>query len=271
MKRTIRTCCVALTLGLLWLSGCTSEKDPAPVNCEESDLQVGIDQVQNVSDCLAEDGGVTASAQGGQGDFEYSVNGVDFQASGVFTGLSAGNYVLTVRDAGECEVTSSFTVAVDGSLLAINSITATTAGCESDGGEIVVDAVGEGELSYQLDNGTFQASNTFSGLTAGTYRVVVKDGAGCQIFAEKTILNGTSYEQQVKEIITTNCAIEGCHNGDLGTSRNWTVFANVKEHADDIKRLTQNGAMPPSTSSQSLTQEEKDLIACWVEDGALNN
>ncbi|UII30849.1 hypothetical protein LVD17_21380 [Fulvivirga ulvae] len=271
MERSIRTCCVALTLGLLWLSGCSSEKDPAPVNCEDSNLQVEVDQVQNVSDCLAEDGGVTVSAQGGEGDLQYSVNGVDFQASEAFTGLSAGNYVVTVRDAGECEVTTSFSVGVEGSILAINNINVTSAGCESEEGVLVIDAVGEGQLSYQLDNGTFQSSNTFNGLASGTYRVVVREEAGCEVFEQVTILNGTSYEQQVKEIITTNCAIDGCHNGNLGANLNWNDFTKVKEHADGIKRLTQNGSMPPSTSSQSLTQEEKDLIACWVDDGALNN
>ncbi|MBL6449023.1 hypothetical protein JMN32_22115 [Fulvivirga sp. 29W222] len=271
MKRSIRTYCVALSLGLLWLSGCSSEKDPEPVNCADSGLQIEIDNVKNVSDCLAKDGAVTASAQGGQGDLLYSVNGVDFQATGVFSGLSAGNYVVTVRDVNECEVTTSITIGVVGSSLVINSISTTSAGCDSEGGELVVNATGEGQLSYQLDNGTFQSLNTFSGLAAGTYKIVVKDEAGCQVFAQKTIFNGTSYEQQVKEIIITNCAIEGCHNGDQGANLNWNVFANVKEHADNIKKLTQNGDMPPPDSNQSLSQEEKDLIACWVEDGALKN
>lgn len=251
---------------------CTSEKDPAPVSCEESDLRVAIDQVQKVSDCLSKDGGVTATAQGGEGDFAYSVNGVDFQSSGTFSGLAAGNYVLTAQDGNECQVTTSFSIGVEGSTLAISEINVTAAGCDGSNAELTVVATGgEGALTYELNNGAPQASNTFSGLAAGTHNIVVKDAAGCQVFSQKKILHGTSYDLTIKDIIQTNCAIEGCHNGDLGANRNWTVLSNVQKNAETIKTRTSNGSMPPADSGQSLTEEQKDLIACWVEDGALNN
>jgi hypothetical protein len=47
----------------------------------------------------------------------YSINGVTFQASNVFTGLAAGTYTVTVRDSRNCTSTVSITIAVAGSTL----------------------------------------------------------------------------------------------------------------------------------------------------------
>lgn len=47
-------------------------------------------------------GSITFNATGGNGTLEYSINGAGgpYQASNIFTGLSAGSYNLAVRDAG---------------------------------------------------------------------------------------------------------------------------------------------------------------------------
>ncbi len=78
-----------------------------------------------------------------------------------------------------------------------------------------------------------------------------------------------TFSGTIKNIITTKCAITGCHDGDNGESRNWTVFANVQSNAANIKARTATGTDMPLTGS--LTQEQIDQIACWVDQGALNN
>ena len=78
-----------------------------------------------------------------------------------------------------------------------------------------------------------------------------------------------TYSGTIQNLITTKCAISGCHNGDNGESRNWTVFANVQSNATNIKARTATGDDMPRTGS--LTQEQIDMLACWVDQGALNN
>ena len=46
------------------------------------------------------------------------------------------------------------------------------------------------------------------------------------------------------------------------------IFANVQGNAGQIKTLTGNRTMP---AEGSLTQAEIDMIACWVDDGAVAN
>lgn len=56
--------------------------------------------------CGGSDGGLALSASGGSAPYNYSIDGgVTFQASGVFAGLSAGNYDIVVIDAEGCQTT----------------------------------------------------------------------------------------------------------------------------------------------------------------------
>lgn len=272
MKTIIERISGGLLVWVIILSGCESNKDPAPaVDCSQSDLELTIDETQAASGCTAKDGSITVSAQGGQGEISYSIDSGTFQASGIFTELAAGNYTITAQDENECQTSSTAVVAVEQSGLAINNIAASDAGCKTSNGQLTVDASGQGTLMFMLNGGSFQASNVFSNLSAGTYEVVVKDESSCEISTEKKILHGTSYKGQVKSIIEANCAVSGCHDGSNGESRNFNVFANVQNKANSIKTLTLNGSMPPPGSGYTVTAEEKDLIACWVDDGALNN
>jgi len=82
-----------------------------------------------------------------------------------------------------------------------------------------------------------------------------------------------SYISEVRPITDTNCAITGCHNGDNGAERNWTVFSNFQSHSADVRRRIQLPAtdgdhMP---ASGSITEDEIQTIVCWVDQGAKNN
>ncbi len=50
------------------------------------------------------DGEIVFYASGGTGEYEYSINGVDFQSSNTFSNLGLGTYYPTVKDANSCTV-----------------------------------------------------------------------------------------------------------------------------------------------------------------------
>lgn len=50
---------------------------------------------------------IQATAQGGYGVYEYSLDGLHWQPTGIFSGLSNGTYVISVRDKAECGITAS--------------------------------------------------------------------------------------------------------------------------------------------------------------------
>lgn len=126
-------------------------------------------------------GTITASATGGTG-FTYSLNGGAFQSSGSFTGLAAGNYTVTAKNADGCTGVTSVTVAsVDPCAGVTVTVTATkvdpTTG--QSNGSITATATGGAGFTYSLNGGAYQSSGSFTGLAAGTYTVTAKNSAGC--------------------------------------------------------------------------------------------
>jgi len=150
----------------------------------------------------------------------------------------------------------------------ITSVTSTDAGCKTTNAKIEISAMaGKGNLMYQIDGGVFQSSNSFTGLGAGKYSVVVKDDVDCTSLVEQ-VFSGISLETDIMPLLKLECAITGCHNGANGSNRNWLVKDNVLASSGSIKSRTQSGNMPPIGS---LTQSQKDIIACWVDDESPDN
>ena len=145
--------------------------------------------------CSLNDGTITANAAGGTGTISYSRNGVTFQASNIFTGLSAGTYTITVRDTRLC--ISTTTVTINPFLVPTASAVTADATCGNANGTITITgAGGAAPYQYSLDGITYQASNVFNGLVANTYLVRVKDTNGCTgsvtvVLADSPAMNGT--------------------------------------------------------------------------------
>lgn len=228
---------------------------------------VAVTVTETTAETCTDGGSLTASASGGTGTLEYSVDGTTFQSGGTFSGLVAGNYTVTAKDANGCTGNTTATVGSDMSTVTF-STSKEDAGCGTSNGSISVTASGgDGSYTYKFGSGAFGTSNQASSLAAGEHTVVVKDGSGCETTESVSVLSGTSYANSVKTIIDTKCAISGCHISGTGR-QNFSTFATVQNNAAGIKTRTQSGDMP---RSGSLTADEKALIACWVDDGALNN
>ena len=83
-----------------------------------------------------------------------------------------------------------------------------------------------------------------------------------------------TFADDVKPIIETKCAISGCHNGDMGQDLNWTIFEAFHKRAASglVKYRVTHRIMPPSDSPEGpLSQDQINAIACWSDQGALNN
>lgn len=129
--------------------------------------------------CGQNNGTITATATGGTPLLQYSINGTTYQASNVFTGVAPGTYTLYVKDANNCIKTLANVVVLD---LPAPSLTlsASPATCGQNDGSIVATATGgTGALTYSKDGITYQNSNVFLNLAAGTYTIRVKDARGC--------------------------------------------------------------------------------------------
>lgn len=151
--------------------------------------------------------------------------------------------------------------------LSIATVSVKTTDCGLPNGEIDVLAFGgAGRKQYFLNDGPPQSNGSFSSLRPGIYAITVMDSLYCTKSVSVHISSGISFKEEIMPIIQANCAISTCHDGSGSISFN--VFDNIKKSASDIRGLTQSRIMP---KRGTLTNEEIEKIACWVDDGALFN
>ncbi len=139
------------------------------------------------------DGSVTVTTSGGTGTIEYSLDGGPYQASNVFTGVCAGTHNIMTQDDNACLVGAP-AIVNEPAIVAFTPAVTNLLCYQQCIGTITFNGVtgGNGVYQYSIDNGvTFQASNSFTGLCAGVYDLVVSDGNNCTAAQQVTITEPT--------------------------------------------------------------------------------
>lgn len=251
--------------GVGLIAGCTNNNlEDSTVDCTASTL----DFVTTITDanCGQSDGSITITASGGDAPYMYALDDGALVESALLGNLPAGNYTVSVYDANMCSRSNAVSIGNKSGFQATTSVT--DAGCKSTNGSITAQPTGGvAPYAYQLNGGAAQSSASFSGLSAGDYEVLITDAVDCSFIVLSYVPNGTSFSASVEPIIASSCATTNCHDGSTSQT-NFSIFSNVQSHASSIKSLTQSGSMP---KNGTLTQAQKDAIACWVDDGALDN
>lgn len=236
-------------------------------NCVTAPQSVNITQPVNIIytftqvnvDCFASNtGSITFSASGGTGTKQYSINGGStYQISNTFSGLAGGFYQLAVKDANNCNGVFQSAFLFQPTSLPTFTYTSVNNICNGGNvGSITVSATG-GSAGFQYSKnggGTFQLSNIFTGLTAGNYPLLIKDGNGCYTSVQyDTITQPTS--------ITTNFTHNnGCFGSNNGTSTltasggtgaftyNWLPYGGTGSTANNLATGTYTVTVTDSNS-----------------------
>lgn len=165
------------------------------------------------STCGNANGTMLVIGSGGSGSgYQYSIDGINFNSTGSFTGLVSGAYGVVVTDGAGCRyVTGTYIYDANGPV--ITSVSHTNVGCNGGAdGTITVNIVtgGTGTLMYSLGT-SWQSSNVFTGLSAGTYYVLVRDVNGCvgQISVTLTEPNPI--------VVTTTATDASCYGDNSGS------------------------------------------------------
>lgn len=163
--------------------------------------QANISPVTNVSCNGGSDGAATVNVTVGTAPYTYVWN-PGGQTTSAVSGLSAGNYQVTVTDAGGCIVIVTTTVTAPTALTA--TATATNSNCAgSPGTGYVTASGGTPGYSYSWSPGG-QTSSIATGLNSGSYSVTVTDLNGCTIVQSITVTQPTAFSASVS-VVGTNC------------------------------------------------------------------
>ncbi|WP_165828985.1 T9SS type A sorting domain-containing protein [Flavobacterium sp. HTF] len=136
-------------------------------------------------------GRITLLAKGGKAPYQYSLNNGDtYSSSNTFVGLTANyTYPVKVRDADLNTVTAMVPMNYIGDSVTIIDVVATDVSCagNNDGKFKILTTNGIGQYNYSVNGGISTNSDTFDGLSPGSYVLSVNGVNICNRFIEVII------------------------------------------------------------------------------------
>ena len=224
-------------------------------------------------------GSIAASAAGGSG-FTFSLNNGSFQSSGTFSNLAPGSYTITAKNSNGCTGAQQFTVVANNACTGVNIVLTGTSTsvtpCGGPGGSITATAAGSTGFTYSVDNGAFQASNSFTNLAAGNHTIVAKDANGCSqsaVVNVGTVAAGPLFSA-VRTLLQAYCV--SCHNNTVQNGgMNWEVDCNIVTNKSRIKVRAVDDAgtanQMPRPPNPALSTADRQKILDWINAGGQYN
>ncbi|WP_375448141.1 beta strand repeat-containing protein [uncultured Fibrella sp.] len=125
----------------------------------------------------------------------YSINGSTYtNTTGVFTGVAAGTYAVTVRNTGSGCTSPATSVTVNAQPPTPVAPTASVTSqptCTTPTGTITITAPTGTGLLYSIDGTTYTSATVFSGVAPGSYSVTVRNSSGCISTATTVTVNAS--------------------------------------------------------------------------------
>jgi hypothetical protein len=130
---------------------------------------------------------ITVNATGGIPPYSYAIGYDYYNSMNVFSGLSVGKHIISVRDSSYQRLDSEVTISEPGTLNA--TTTFTNVSCyEGNNGSITITATGGNPpYTYSKDGNNYAGNNILNNLVTGTYTTYVKDANGSVVSNVSTI------------------------------------------------------------------------------------
>ena len=178
------------------LDSCSPTMTSLPVNINiSSGTCVSISGIQNTT-CNLNNGSITGQTSNLYGIGTFSLyntltgfisSGESFSNTYSFTDLSSGIYYIIADDGGGCTGTSETTIIKPSTNINWGFYTVMDSGCANvDSGKIYITGLtGTSPFTYLWSNG--ETTDFITGLTAGSYSVLITDSLGCTLSQTATV------------------------------------------------------------------------------------
>ena len=184
------------------------------------------------------DGTAIANANGGVSPYTYSWNTTPIQTTQSASGLSAGQYSVTVTDANGCIVIGNVLITQPAPISNNIQITNITCHNGNDGAITLTSSGGTAPYSYSWSTSA-NTSNTETGLSSGTVYVTTSDNQGCSVTDTIQITNPDSMS------LTLTHTSASCNTADGTATANvvggnapygylWSVNNQTTQTADSL-------------------------------------
>ena len=172
--------------------------------------------VNNLTNCNSVNGSIVFTSPSDSYNYSYSIDrGSSFSSNPSFTGLNSGTYVCAIKNniTGCVSVmTSTQQKVLTNGTPTLAATTSNATSCVPNGSiTITTPAAGSG-YTYSKDDGqTWQASNIFSNLDSGVYKIVAKNtSTDClTIMTKKVVTNSAAISTPTTILTPQNCSALG--------------------------------------------------------------
>ncbi|MDF1575252.1 MAG: SprB repeat-containing protein, partial [Bacteroidales bacterium] len=198
-------------------------------------ISIVIDRaITDVSCFGGSDGAIDVTTSGGFPGYTFSWS--HGPTSEDVSGLSAGDYILTAKDAAGCTQDSTFTIIEPAVLNAtVNSVGVTCIGGSDGSITISSPSGGSGSYDYSINGGSsWQASGTFTNLSANTYDVRIRDALAttCEITLDGALVL-TDNNDLIPPTFTAPADITIYSDASCAYDANVSATGDVTDEADN--------------------------------------
>ncbi|HLP51180.1 MAG TPA: gliding motility-associated C-terminal domain-containing protein [Chitinophagales bacterium] len=181
-------------------------------------------------------GAIDITVTGGQSPYDYTWSNSAITQD--LTGLTAGVYAVTVKDANNCTATVSVTITEVAGMV-LNSSVDSIACANGTNGAIDITVQG-GTFPYTYLWSNSATTEDIFGLVAGTYTVTVTDANGCTITAVFTLSQPNG---MTSSIVGTDVTCNGASNGAAnltvsGGTTPYNFLWSTFQGTEDVSGLT---------------------------------
>ena len=154
------------------------------------------------------EGAISVAAVSGTSPFEFQIDGGPWQNNGLFSGLPAKTYTITLRDSAGCIHSDNY-VLNDPPPALDTLLTLFGAGCVLGGTISVAGISGTAPFQFQIDNGPFQQTGLFINLPAANYLVTLLDAAGCTHSSNYSVSAPPAVFDSLVSLVSAKCLTSG--------------------------------------------------------------
>ena len=252
-------------------NGCSKITDDVII--AQPDAELSLDSlVKDITCNGASDGIIDITVSGGTKDYSYlwSTNdgsGLDSDVEDQ-SGLGPGTYKVVVTDANACTIEDNFNITQPFTLILTDKIKNTCNGA-SDGSIDISVSGGTKDYSYLWStndgSGLDSDAEDQSGLTAGTYKVVLTDANGCKVEKSFTVIQPDSALSVTDSF--TNISCNGVSDGSIdisvsGGTKDYSYLWSTNDGSGLDSDLEDQSGLGPGTYKVVVT----DANACTIEE-----
>jgi hypothetical protein len=237
---------------------------------QPTSLSVGVGQIIDVKCFGASTGMASSSGIGGTTPYTYTWH-PGGSTNPTVTGLAAGTYTVTVKDANGCTANHTVIITQPTKLKVTVSESDVLCNGQSTGSATATPSGGTGAYTYSWapSGGT---NATASNLSAGTYTVTVTDANNCSVTASTTITQPTALSVTAG---STNVVCYGAYTGTASASASggkgtynylWLPTGGTHSTANGLSAATYTVTVTDAngctaTATTTITQPATPFIA----------